>query len=610
MSASEISLRDVIEALQAGAAPLAEQRARAYLNQVPGDRSALTLLALALQAQDRREHALAVHQELVQRYPGDPLEWSNFGTMLRNLGRLEEADAAYREGLQRAPEHFGLLLNIGFLSMDKADTASARDFFMRAHASNPASVEARIHASLLNVACGDNPVAQDLLRGWRRWQGIDPDLHLDLGWALSLVGEIRDGEELLRSAMRNPHDALRARARLVVMLERANRLDEARELARDLPPADQRLPAELRNDIVSAHTAIAVRHADPLTARTLLESLLQHEQTDDVRTNILFLLARICDRIDDRRSAMQALDVAHALQAKLAARLEPEIAVADYEPLKRAARYLSQEQYAAWPQRAAPELRQSPIFIVGFPRSGTTMLEQILDAHPSLNSMDEQAFLQDQVDQMAAWGLAYPEGLSELTETQCEELRQLYWKLVERTGSWSQGHRLVDKNPLNLLRLPVIARLFPESPIILALRHPCDVLLSCYMQNFRSPAFALMCSSLPTLARGYVNAMRFWIHHAQIMQPRILNLRYEDLLDDFPGHVQRLGEFLDLQDTAPMLNFHEHAQRKGYISTPSYSQVVQPPNKMAIGRWRRYEADFGPVLETLSPIMEHWGYAR
>lgn len=610
MFASEISLRNVVEALQAGAAPLAEQRARAYLARMPNDRSGMTLLALALQAQDRRELALNVHRELVERYPDEPLEWSNLGTVLRDLGRLTDAGIAYREGLQRAPTHFGLLLNSGFLAMDAADTASARNYFMRAHASDPTSVEARIHGALLNVACGDNPIAQDLLRDWRCWQNITPDLFLDLGWALSLIGEMRDGEELLRRAMRIPHDSLRAQARLVVMFERANRLEEARELARDLPLPDQRLPAELRNDIVSAHTAIAVRHADPLTARGLLEGLLQHEQTDEVRTNILFLLARICDRIDDRPSAMQALDVAHGLQAKLAARLEPEIAVADYEPLKRAARYLSAEQYAAWPKRATPELHQSPIFIVGFPRSGTTMLEQILDAHPSLNSMDEQAFLQDQVDQMAAWGLSYPECLSELTEAQCDELRQLYWKLVERTGSWSSGHRLVDKNPLNLLRLPVIARLFPESPIILALRHPCDVLLSCYMQNFRSPAFALMCSSLPTLARGYVNAMRFWIHHAQMMQPKVLNLRYEDLLDDFDGHVRRLGEFLDIEDTAPMLKFHEHAQRKGYISTPSYSQVVQPPNKKAVDRWRRYESDFEPVLETLSPIMEHWGYAR
>jgi tetratricopeptide (TPR) repeat protein len=609
MSGVDISLRSIVDALQGGAALVAEERARAYLTKMPGDRSGMTLLGLSLQAQDRADLAVEVHRELTRLFPAEPAEWNNLGTLLRECGKTDEAETAYRIGLGLAPTDFSLLLNIGFLFMDKADPAVARDFLLRAHEADPNSVEARVHAALLSVECGDNPIAQDLLRNWKQWPQVTPDLYLDLGWALSLIGSIGDGEDLLRLALNHPQDALRARARLVVMLERSNRLVEARELARSLPAPETPLPPDLRNDIVSAHTAMAVRHADPQMARTMLEGLLLHEQTEQVRANILFLLARICDRLDDRPAAMAALDVAHIAQAKLAARLEPEIAVPDYEPLKRAARYVSAEQFQAWPGRSAPPVAQSPIFIVGFPRSGTTMLEQILDAHPSLDSMDEQAFLQEQVDRMTSWGLTYPEGLSQLSDAQCDELRSLYWKLVGNTGCWSPGKRLVDKNPLNLLRLPVIARLFPNAPIILALRHPCDVLLSCYMQNFRSPAFALMCSSLQTLAKGYVNAMRFWIHHAEIMRPNTLILRYEDLLDDFPGHVSRIAAFLDLDQTDTMLTFHEHAQGKGYISTPSYSQVVQPPNKKAVGRWRRYQDSFEPVIPVLAPIMEHWGYA-
>jgi tetratricopeptide (TPR) repeat protein len=610
MSAPETSIQTAVAALQSGRFVAAEQAALAYLSKRPGDRSGLTLLALSLQYQGQAERALYVHEELTRLFPQESAEWSNLGTVLRNLGRLHEAESAYRNGLDRAPQDFGILANIGFLYIELADTVNAREFLMRAHRQNPAALDVRIHAALLNVDCGDNPVAQDLLRDWRQWGEIPSDLHLDFGWALSLIGELRDGEDFLRRAMQHSEDSLRARARLVVMLERANRIDEARELAQDLPSSSAQLPPTVRNDVVSAHTAIAVRHSDPHRARTLLEDLLRTEQTEWVRANILFLLAKICDRLDDRPATLHALAEAHALQAKLAARLEPEIAVPGYEPLKRAARQISAEQFASWPARNAPDVEESPIFIVGFPRSGTTMLEQILDAHPALDSMDEQAFLQDLADQMATWGLSYPEGLAELNQSQCDELRALYWRLVKRLGRWSPGHRLVDKNPLNLLRLPMIARLFPESPIILALRHPCDVMLSCYMQNFRSPAFALMCESLPTLAKGYVNAMRFWIYHEELMTPKVFVLRYEDLLDDFSGYVSRLGHFLELDHADSMLRFHEHAQRKGYISTPSYSQVVQPPNKKAVGRWRRYQSEFEPLFDVLSPIMEHWGYAR
>ena len=117
-------------------------------------------------------------------------------------------------------------------------------------------------------------------------------------------------------------------------------------------------------------------------------------------------------------------------------------------------------------------MMESPIFIVGFPRSGTTMLEQMLDAHPTLQAMDERSFLQDLVEKMSEFGYVYPFDLGKLSASQCEELRRLYWQLTAKVAPRREGQRLVDKNPLNMLRLPLINRLFPNSPIILALRHP------------------------------------------------------------------------------------------------------------------------------------------
>ena len=154
----------------------------------------------------------------------------------------------------------------------------------------------------------------------------------------------------------------------------------------------------------------------------------------------------------------------------------------------------------------------------------------------------------------------------------------------------------------------MIARLFPHAKVILCLRHPCDVLMSCYMQSFRSPNFAVLCSSLERLARGYVNAMRSWIHHAALLRPDLLVWRYETALEDFSGEVRRAAAFLELEDAAPLERFHEHARAKGFISTPSYHQVAQPLNKNALDRWRRYEDHFRPVLPILAPILQHWGY--
>ncbi len=315
--------------------------------------------------------------------------------------------------------------------------------------------------------------------------------------------------------------------------------------------------------------------------------------------------------LGDVQAVLAALACGHRLQIESAAQLAPELLLPEVQPLAPALIRMTSEQAAGWTSSEPVEFdRLSPIFVVGFPRSGTTMLEQMLDAHPSLVSMDEQPFLQGVSDRLIEQGFLYPEGLGKLDAENRKSLVRYYWDQVLAVATVEPGQRLVDKNPLNLLHLPLICRLFPDAPIILALRHPCDVIFSCYLQNFRSPGFQILCSTLDRLARGYVNAMRYWIYHEQLFKPSVLHLRYEDLLDDFDGEVDRIGRFIEIDDVSPLKNFHQHALKKGFISTPSYSQVTKPPNKSAVGRWQRYEEALIPILPIVGDVMEHWGYAN
>jgi hypothetical protein len=168
--------------------------------------------------------------------------------------------------------------------------------------------------------------------------------------------------------------------------------------------------------------------------------------------------------------------------------------------------------------------------------------------------------------------------------------------------------QLVDKNPLNMLCLPMILRLFPAARLVLCLRHPCDVLLSCSMQTFRSPAFMVMCSSLSRLARAYAQAFEQCCGHLDVFAPKILEWRYESVVADFEGSVARLGEFLDVGDASPMLDFARHARAKRFIDTPSYAQVTQPVSNAAVGHWMDYRGQFEPVLPVLRPWLERFGY--
>jgi hypothetical protein len=269
---------------------------------------------------------------------------------------------------------------------------------------------------------------------------------------------------------------------------------------------------------------------------------------------------------------------------------------------------ITPEEFKTWPRHRAPDSRESPVFVVGFPRSGTTLLEQMLDAHPLLQSMDETPFFERLASKLRAHNPKILADLSVLRQYDVDELRKHYHLMAAERIPRRWDAQLVDKNPLNLLWLPMIYRLFPAAKFIFCLRHPCDVILSCYMQNFRSSVLGAACENLPRLAAAYVQAMQCWLHEAQIMKPDVLMSRYEDLVTDFESNTRRIADFLQLEDASPMLQFDRRAREKAYIATPSYSQVIEPINTKGLNRWHLYREYFEPVLPILQPMLDHWGY--
>jgi len=606
MRTPELSIDNIALALQQGNLPLAEQSARQYLHARPVDESALVLLGLSEQMQGKLTQAAQTFSELTRLQPDSPIHWNNLGTVLRATGQSEAAETAYRKALALEPKNAGTLENLGLLYHDRADFAAARFCFLGVCELDSNSIGARIYGAHACCECTDMVNAERMVASWWQWNRLDLDQQLLLAGVMMRISHPDTAETILLRALQQTSDKARVQVRLLMHYERLNRTAEAQVLLAQLPNPQTVRDVELQNEIVNAHAALASRENDYRKAGELLEPLAQTGQPD---SDFFFALARIRDKLGNADGAMEALRKAHAGQMGKAALLAPNLIAPDVEPLTSGLNPITPEQRRQWIAMPAPALADSPVFIVGFPRSGTTMLEQMLDAVPTLRAMDEQPFFQDMVEHMRRFGLTYPRDLHRLDAEQCEQLRNVYWNLVRKTVKLDTDQRLVDKNPLNMLRLPLLNRLFPEARIIFALRHPCDVVLSCYMQSFGAPAFMVLCSTLQRLARGYVNAMQGWMRNVEILSPQIMELRHEDLLGDFAGNARRIGEFIGVDDSTPMLAFHEHARKKGYIGTPSYAQVTEPANTRGLDRWLRYRAHLEPILPILKPIMEHWGYA-
>jgi tetratricopeptide (TPR) repeat protein len=598
-------LREIVAVLQQGDAAAAERACRAELERFPDDTNVLLLLSLCLQRQERYSDAVDGYRRLTELSPDVAAHWSNYATALRLAGRAAEGVEAGLKAIALAPTEAVHYTALGQAELQAGDHAAAQEHLLKACALDPKSADAHIHAANALVAVRDAQ-AYLLLRPWRTWLPLDAPEQLLLAHLLLTIGDADAAFEILLELFRRAPANIQVRLRLASLHERRNELDLAEQFIADTVAMFPNVDDATRLEIAHQRATLAARRGRFDEARAMFE---QNGPRNPLDYTHFFALADIEDKLGDTDAAMRSVATAHARQVEELAPLAPR----QFEPgaavLPNAVGRLSATEFREWPALSAPDGAQSPIFIVGFPRSGTTLLEQMLDAHPALQSMDERPFFNLIGSELADYGVNSPQGLGRLNQRDCDELRKRYYGLVAEKIQRRWDARLVDKNPLNMLWLPLIHRLFPDARYILALRHPCDVVLSNYMQNYRSSTLAAACTTLARTAQAYVAAFDAWLYHVDLIKPKVFVSRYEELVADAPRQVTRFGEFLGLADATPMLRYDQHARDKGFIATPSYTEVIRPVSPRRMDRWRRYQREFEPVLPILEPMLKHWAYS-
>jgi len=597
----------IVQALQAARPADAERLCRAQLADNPNDEQVVQLLALSLHFQRRLAEALAAYARLTELQPECSAYWCNYGTALLESGVTPEAERAYAIAIRLDQGNLMPKVQLGLLLLARKDCLAARETLLDAFELDKNLPLTRIHAANACCLCQDFHGAADLLKPWRTWLPLESEpLQLELAKLLQLMGDTPSTAVLLEDLIARNPSHLEARLLLAKVYERMNELARSEIMARALLGDPIVSTEAARSDVHHLLATLALRNGDLANARSVLEQCGPRHASDYAH---YFELGETYDKLGAPGQAMQALRTAHEWQVQELRIASPEFFLPECPALPAALPLVTPDAYRRWSTTKVPDSRDSPVFIVGFPRSGTTLLEQMLDAHPGLQSMDENPFFNRLADKLKSHDEGIMDKLELLQQRDCDELRKLYLVMVSEKIPRRWDAQLVDKNPLNMLWVPLIYRLFPRAKFILAVRHPCDVILSCYMQNFRSGILGAACANLPRLASAYVGAMDYWLQNMGIFQPDVLVSRYEDLVADFPGHTARIAQFLGLDDATPMLRFDQHARNKGYIATPSYDQVIEPVNRKGLNRWTRYQQEFELVLPTLEPMLRHWGYS-
>lgn len=254
-----------------------------------------------------------------------------------------------------------------------------------------------------------------------------------------------------------------------------------------------------------------------------------------------------------------------------------------------------------------PEAPLSHIFLMGFIRSGTTLLERVLLTQKNMARIEERETLRDTIPQY----FSEPSGLERLADATPDMLAQaraVYWRRVRDYGVDPEGKIVLDKQPLNTMYLPLIRRMFPQAKILFAIRDPRDILLSVFKRYFEVNYITYEFLALNDIARFYGAVMRW----SEVCRARMsFNLhehRYEDMIADFDARTRAVCDFVGLEWTDAMRDFSGKAQEET-IRSPSAAQVRRPLYKEGMGQWRRYEQQLVPALPILAPWLKRFGYS-
>jgi tetratricopeptide (TPR) repeat protein len=253
-------------------------------------------------------------------------------------------------------------------------------------------------------------------------------------------------------------------------------------------------------------------------------------------------------------------------------------------------------------------LPYTPVFMIGFPRSGTTLLETILGTQTNIQTLSEVggiAIVKREIEQL---GKTFPEDITTLTEQEIDQLRVTYF---EHNNQFLDTKKcfsiLVDKLPLNLIQIPLIKTLFPDAKFIFSLRHPVDVCLSCFQQDFALNDAMFHFTDLEQSFMRYRDTMELFEKYRTKLDLNLLTVRYEDLITDLDHVASKIFEFLNVTTDNRYRDFHKLNQQK-IISTPSRAQVSQPLYQSSQYRWKHYADQLEPYIPLVQRFVTQYGY--
>jgi tetratricopeptide (TPR) repeat protein len=543
---------------------------------------------------NRPHDALKHCQEAVRLDPQLAPAHNNLGNVLRKLARPNDAKACYHEALRLAPNLAVTHHNLGEILLEQGQFDEAKRWFTQAVQLQPRN--ALFLVSLAKLAFMRHELAEAEAHLCTARQ-LDPNF-AEARFLLANVffeqGRFADAQTEYRALLVQQPNNPAIHCRLAEMLLEMNQREEAL--------ASLRTALRIYPQCVPALAQLAAQLGErmPAEEQAALRRLLDDPNVlEGDRAALLFALGQICDARGDYDEAAQHLTRANQIENATWQRSGRGYSAPAHTAFVD--RLLSTFALAFFQRARGFGLdSERPVFIVGLPRSGTTLLEQVLASHSKVFGAGELRFAREDFEALGGGsdGTHEARAFDLLQSIDADVVRQMARRHLDRLDALnSTAERIIDKMPDNYLYIGFMALLFPRARFLHCCRDPRDVAVSCWITHFREIPWSNDAEQMASRFEQYRRVMEHW--HT-VLPVSVLDVHYEDMVADLPGVVRRALTFLDLEFEPACLEFYRN-QRP--VRTASLSQVRQPIYRRSVGRWRHYQKALQPLFDRLEDLF-------
>ena len=527
---------------------------------------------------------------------------SNLGLVLLQLGEIQNAELSIKKAIQINPNFAMGYNNLGLVNQKLGKYEEAKNFFKKSIELEPNIVDPYNNLGLFYYSASNYEEAKKYFLKILEINKNFIPAYLNLGNIYKKIGEIEKSQNYYEQIIKINPNYFEAYNNLMDLFEKTN---QNKKLEKIISEANIKFANNL---VVQLFYGKYLYNEEKYSnAISVLEGIKFPENQLHREGSKCLILAKSYEKTGNYEQAFEYFRITNNINSSNKNKNINKNNT--FKTIEDRFNFLKEINNTKWISPNIEDSIEKPIFMIGFPRSGTTLLDTILRSHPSIDVIEEKPLVKNLIIEMRKLTKNNIQNLKNIKNQEIQELRKNYFEHRNKyINNINNCEIIIDKMPLNIIHIAEIVRVFPDAKFIVSLRHPYDCVLSCYMQSFKLNDAMSNFLNLKDTSNLYNQVMDLWTKYVEIFDLKYHEIKYEDIVSDFDASIKKILSFLDLDWSDAVLDFYKTAEKRKLISTPSYDQVNKPIYSKSVFKWKNYEKNLSEIIPSLKPWLTRFKY--